>query len=286
MREEIRRAVLSELDIPPLPEAALRVQRLAEDPTTTAKDMASVISTDSTLTALLLKQANSPFYGFPKKIGTVSLAVVVLGFDAVREIALSTVAIQHTSLSFDPKIIDTGRFWSHSLAVATGSRLIATHWKTCLAGEAFVAGLLHDIGRLILANHWADQYRNVAVLCMEKEMSTSQAEREIFLTDHPEVAGWLCERWQLPEQITNGISGHHLKASEIDHGLTRTVAVANAVAHRNGFRHDQREPAPKLPQELVEPLSGFNETDLASDLKELYRKAESMLDFISARGQN
>ncbi|MBD3167522.1 HDOD domain-containing protein [bacterium] len=281
MKDEIRHKVMEELQLDPLPEAALRVQNLVDQPDTTAKELSSVIATDSTLTALLLKHANSPLYGFSKKIGTVALAVVVLGFDTVREIVMSTAAMNTVSTNFTGKNVSTRRFWSHSLAVASGARVIAQHWRTSLPGEAFVAGLMHDLGRLVLATEWPAAYKAVLSRSYEKGIPTHVAEKKVMEVDHAEVAGWMGERWNLPEKILLSIREHHNLDVVRDNSAVCTIYLANGLAHREGFGHSKREPAPRFDEQALTLVPGFDERSLAKEMREAYFKAESFLEIVS-----
>ncbi len=283
MRDEIQQMIQGEEEIPPLPEAALQVQALIDDPNITARELATVISSDSTLTARLLKHANSSFYGFPKAIGTVPLAVVVLGFDAVREIVVGTSVTDVAFKAFEQSLIESRKFWSHSLAVGVGARIIAQRWRTGLPGEAFVAGLLHDIGRLLLASKYPDQYAKVVHAAKFEEQYTHEAERIQFDTDHAEVIGWLMERWQFPEQIRLAASGHHDKVEEFEESLKQTVILANWLAHRSGYNHGVDGTKPPTPTPIIKALPGFDEREVRNEMTDMYRKAIEMLDMITAK---
>ncbi len=283
MRDEIREYIQGGEEIPPLPEAAMQVQALIDDPNITARELATVISSDSTLTARLLKHANSSFYGFPKAIGTVPLAVVVLGFDAVREIVVGTSVLDITTNAFDQSLIESRKFWSHSLATGVAARIIAQKWRTGLPGEAFVAGLLHDIGRLLLAASYPEEYANVVHNAQFEEQYTFEAERTKFDTDHAEVVGWLMERWQFPEQIHKAASGHHDPVEEFEESLTQTVILANWMAHRAGYNHGVDGSMPPTPQPIIKALPGFDEMAVRHEMTDLYRKAIEMLDMITAK---
>lgn len=285
MTDKIKREMLLKVDIPPLPEAALRVQALADDPNTTARDLASVISSDPTLTAQLLKQANSSFYGFPKAIGTVPLAVVVLGFDAVRETALAVSVLSLASSTFEQSLFQAERFWSHSLAVGVGARLLAQTWHGSLPGEAFVVGLMHDLGRLLLAAVWPEQYKRVIREVNFADEPMHVVEHRLLGTDHAEVAYWLIERWNLPDRLAMAVGQHHHDFKDVSDDLHRMVILADWLAHRSGFRHVENTPYPPEPEGLAEILPGFDELKMREEIHELYRKARSLLDLIGGRVQ-
>ncbi|MDP8206986.1 MAG: HDOD domain-containing protein [Candidatus Electryonea clarkiae] len=283
MRDKIQKSIKDDLEIPPLPQAVLQVQTLVEDPSTTARDLAAVISSDATLTARLLKQANSKFYGYSKSIGTVPLAIVVLGFDTVREIALGITTLRLADSAFEQSLLDPERFWSHSLAVAAGSRIIAQKWRIGLAGEAFVVGLMHDLGRLLLASYWSNKYKEVINEARSNSRHQYEVENEMLGTNHAEVTSWLLERWKLPEQMVIAAKQVHQPLEEQTIDLSKCVILANWLAHRSGFRHDSDAPYLPEPQHIIKTLPGYEEIELRNQIKELYRQATGLLDILKSR---
>lgn len=278
MREEIEKAVRSTLDIPALPEAAIRVQAAVEDPNVTARELGNIISSDPTLTAIVLEQANSPFYGFQKKISTIALAVVALGFDTVSEIAISASLVRTGTKAFNPETVNTSKFWAHSLAVAVSARYIARNWRTALPGVAFVSGLLHDIGRLVLAGYWSDEYKQITAIRIEEKISMNDAEFRHLGVSHSTVAAWLAERWRLPEAIQKGVSEHHHDFSKLENDLSRTVWLANVIGHRAGFNHDQHDGVYPLDDSIIRILPEFEEEAVIKSVKEDFYKAESLFN--------
>ncbi|MBZ0265076.1 HDOD domain-containing protein [bacterium] len=279
-REAIMEAVKYELDLPQLPESALLVQNIVDDENADARDLANVISSDPTLTSLLLRQANSPLYGFSNTINTVPLSIVVLGFDTVREIVLSVSIVSQAGEMLNPKLIKSERFWSHSLAVGIAARMLAGQWHTLLPGAAFVAGLIHDMGKLILAHYWPDEYRQAIGTSIEDDTPIFKAERQFLGTDHAEVASWLIERWKLPSLIVNGVSAHHRDNFEYDEKVERTVALANELAKKAGYRSEHLEPSLAMDEDLLETFKGFNEEKFIRDMNKSYKDAVGLLDLL------
>ncbi|MFC2170535.1 HDOD domain-containing protein [Calditrichota bacterium] len=280
MREKIYRAITSDLEIPALPQSALRVQCMVDDPSTTAKDLASLISSDPALTSRLLRQANSKFYGYSRTIGTIPLAIVVLGYDTVREISLSVSALMLAQSAFAQSLLNVDRFWSHSLAVAVSSKIISKRWHIGLAGESFVVGLLHDLGRLILASYWNEQYKSIIANSMSGTKQHFEVEREELGTDHAEVASWLFERWNLPDKLIKAALQVHLKVDNNTSELARIVILADWLAHRNGFRHDFNAPFLPEPEYITQNLPNYDELELRAECRESYRQAMGILETI------
>ena len=137
-------------DLPTLPRTVLKITELVNDPKSSAKDLARVITDDQVLTARLLKLVNSSFYGFPQRISTVTAAIVLLGFDAIRNLLLTSSVFDLFANRNRQKKQIQERFWDHSLGCAVGAKVIGNYLRHDNIEELFVSGLLHDIGALAI----------------------------------------------------------------------------------------------------------------------------------------
>jgi putative nucleotidyltransferase with HDIG domain len=207
-KEEIDALLKRIREIPSLPAAVQRLCALLNDSDSDMKDVSRVISTDPALTAKLLKLANSSFYGLTRKVGTISQAVVVLGFSGVRNLALGVSLFEFRSDPHRKLPLDLEAFWRHSLAVATTARLLAPHVRLQDLEEAFVSGLLHDIGKIVLMEHFQETYAEVLKASGEGTRLFA-AERAAFGIDHAEVGRRLCEHWKIPLSLTRAIAEHY-----------------------------------------------------------------------------
>lgn len=193
-----------------LPEVCIRINQMVDDPDATIADISAVISQDPALTARLLKVANSPLFGLSKKIETVSRAMMILGTQQVRDLALATSAMS----TFDDianEFITMEEFWRHSLACGLVARRLVGHAKPMHTESVFVAGLLHDIGRLIIFNRIPFQAKQVLNLMGNTPAfhDSYEAEKKILGFDHAEVGGELIKQWQLPQILYESIAYHH-----------------------------------------------------------------------------
>lgn len=230
----LRRIAEGILDLPTLPTVVAKIVELVDNPRTNASTLARLISSDPALTARMLKLANSAYYGFPRRIGTINLAIVVLGFNTVRDLAISASLVERFNLAYEGGDLQTD-FWEHSVCTAVAARMVQRLGPAGAVGEAFVAGLLHDIGRLIIARYLPDEFERV-----RKETETSQrslwnVELEVLGMSHSEVGGLLCRRWNLPEPISDAVTWHHLPLQRRDSDpLTCIVHFSEYLAHRMG----------------------------------------------------
>ncbi len=228
-----------------LPEALVRLNVLVEDPRSTVEQIARVIETDSALTARLLRIVNSPFYGLPSRVETVRQAVSLVGMREIRDLAVAT-AVARVFEGIPPELMDMERFWRHSLLTGLVARELARHRRDGAAESRFVAGLLHDVGKLLLARQIPELARHALARATYEQIPLPEAEREALGFDHAEVGGALLEAWRLPEPLVVAARWHH--APELAPELWREDAlvthVANVMAH-------QDEPPPAPPQPLL-----------------------------------
>jgi len=235
--ERLRRSTESVLTLPTLPESVSRLLGMVDDPATSARALAHAISSDQVLTARVLKLANSSYYGFQQRVGTVSLALVVLGFQSVKDLALTTSVMKTFGNASKDSRFDMKTFWEHSLAVAVASRHLSRVLRVGSAGEAFTAGILHDIGQVVLHEYHPDAFQESLRLVREEGKLLHEAEIEVLGAGHPQVGGWLCRRWNLPDKICQAVSLHHGPFPGGDAtGLPALVALADhlAVSSKSG----------------------------------------------------
>jgi putative nucleotidyltransferase with HDIG domain len=209
-QERLKRITQSIIGLPTLPTVITQLIGLIDNPRTSAKEVAQLISTDQALTAKILKLANSAFYGFPREIATVDLAVVVLGFETVKSLGLSVSVLERfASGRDDDHLFDRQKFWQHSIACGVGARLLAQKLRYRVPGEAFAAGILHDIGKLILCQYFPEEFSRVLEMAHEEHIYIGHAEEQILGVTHAEVGSWLVEKWNLPRQLVDSVTYHH-----------------------------------------------------------------------------
>jgi putative nucleotidyltransferase with HDIG domain len=226
--------------LPPLSSAVQEVLRLMRGVNTSAEALETAILRDAALTANLLRIANSPVFGLRRQVRSPSHAVTLLGHARVRDLVV-TASLQATLPAELPGYrITASGFLSHSIAVAYLSERIG---QQCLPGREapwFVAGLLHDIGKLILSRHLAERQQDLASQ-LEQRATLVAAEQTLFGTDHTEVAEVIGNSWHLPPDIIGAATGHHdpnghAKGSHAF--LVDVVHVANVTAHAIGYGAD------------------------------------------------
>jgi HD-like signal output (HDOD) protein len=269
-----------------LPEITLSIIELVEHPSSTAQDLNKVISKDPALCSRILKVVNSAFYGLPRQIGSINRTISLLGLNAVKNLASAASLAKLFKGGALCNRFDARDLWTHSVATATISKLIATSLKVNFADEAFLAGLIHDIG--IMVELQADRNKLIEVLNKIKPNTDGvpsgdmrAVEREIFGADHQAFGRGLCERWKFPKAFAQVTGWHHNPLDQPAGGRTLAAIVhcadlmAGSVKH--GFRLDNPslEPDGSVLDEIKLTREKFNE--LRDSLPDAMSDVEGML---------
>ncbi len=222
-------------DMPAFPETALEVIRLTGNSDSSAAELARIISKDPALATKILRLANSPYYGFAGKISTVERAIAELGFETLKETALS-LALEdlfrgNVTGNFDPT-----KFWKHAIDAASAGRSLAREIRYKLPGEAYAAGLLHDMGTLVLYRYFQEDFDEINRLVDEENMQPSQAEVVVTGTTHGEIGAWLASKWRFPSYLVEAIQFHPTPwYAEVNPELTAITHVASVMASSIGY---------------------------------------------------
>lgn len=219
------------LELVSLPDVVHRINLMVEDPNSSAVDIGQLIVEDPALTARLLKVVNSPIFGFPSRIDTISMAITILGTRQLRDLVLATAVVSKFH-SLKDEVIPMETFWCHSITAAVSAKIISQHLQENNGERFFVAGLLHDIGKLVMYITHPDASRQVIELADEPGISKNVVERSIFGFSHADVGGELLKQWQLPESLEEAARYHHHPIRATHFGTeTAVVHIANAIAN-------------------------------------------------------
>ncbi len=268
-------------ELPALPNVAMQVLKLADDPNASARSVAESISVDVALTTRVLRIANSAYYGMTRKISTVNEAVILLGMQSLRSLALAAATYDTLKKELPGYSMSAGDLWKHSISCGITSQIVAKRTGKVRAEEAFVAGLLHDVGKVILNVYVGSQFDTILALVDLDEMPFYEAERSVLGFDHAEVGGRVGDKWNLPANLCAAIRGHHrLSDGAEDPTLAAAVHVANQLctAESSGTPIDLS----KLP---IDPdamgILGLTEFDLDPIMREMVvavEKAQGIFD--------
>lgn len=206
---DINKIIAKVNDIDVLPNVITEIIKTSKNPDSTVADMERIILSDQSLTTKVLRLANSAYYGYARRISTISNATILLGFDTIKSIALASTLSTALSGSFKGYALDENELWIQSQTCGIICRYLAKKTKSYNAEEAYIAGLLRDIGKTILNQYMIDEYKEVFSLVLKKRVTFSEAEKEVFGFNHAEIGARLAEKWNLPDNLVTAIEFHH-----------------------------------------------------------------------------
>ncbi len=268
-------------DLPALPVVVAKILQTAASPEASARDLEAVITLDTGLAAKMLRLANSSFYGQSRRISTLADAVVLLGFNAVRNLALSVSLVSSLAPGGAARVFDWRAYWEHCTGVAACARLLARRQRLPGAAqdEALVAGLLHDIGRLFLGRYCPDLLAEVVLAAQAFRMSMEEAEWRLMGTSHALLGQEIASRWNFPPALAGAIGAHHQpEAWHGDPTLTYLVHAANVLTQQAGI--GALDPSPQRLHGDVDAwlaLTTVEREDLLAELAAERERTEALL---------
>ena len=269
-RAAVRARVEGITKVVTIPAAVHRITAKINSGQASAADIAEDINQDQVLAAKMLKLANSGFYGFRQPITTITHAMVMLGLDMVKTLVVTASVMD---------IVDAmnrlmAGLWQHSLATARTSSAIAERLDVPNPEECALSGLLHDMGKVIIAQVFPAEYKRICAVVAEKSCLQMEAELEVLGVTHADVGHWLLKKWSLPDKLLYPVAYHHNFHPRREHALrTAIVHVADIVARAKGIGQagDVRLPAPhpealallNLPMDEIEAICRQLDVDRA-----------------------
>ncbi|GFO58568.1 HD family phosphohydrolase [Geomonas silvestris] len=225
MNKELENAIMRAADLPTIPVVAIKVMQLIESESATADELAKIVASDPAVAARVLKISNSSFYGCQRQIQTLSSAIVVLGFSTLRSLVVAASVKQ----VYRPYGLTEKMLWEHSFAAGLAARIIAGQTKAVNEEEAFLAGLFHDIGKIIMNTLDRNKFQEVMQHCYNEGISFQEAEKGGFTFGHDEVGAYVVKKWNMPDTLSVAILQHHRMefSIEVPPALVTLTAVTS-----------------------------------------------------------
>ena len=233
-------------DLPPMPTVIIKIQKLLSDPNSNTGQIAGLIETDQAIAVKVLRLANSAFYGLSGKVTSIQHAAVILGYKTLGEL----ITIAGFSGLMGKKLsgyrYNSDELWKHSLAVASASKIIAEKNQPEAIDELLTAGLIHDIGKIILDPYVSEKRRDFDTLLEVGNLTFLEAEKKILGFDHAEIASEVCKRWKLPDLLTAAIKYHHYPSLSNGNKMAFILHLADYIAMLCGAGYDTDDVLYKL----------------------------------------
>lgn len=246
-----QKSILSKLgnptSIPTLPAIIGQITNLLQNPRTSAEEIGRAITADQALATKVLKLVNSAFYGFPGRISTITHAIVILGFSTIKNIVLTTSILDAFRKKKDEVTdFDIEQFWMHSIACGAAAQSIARFTSNKNKEECFIAGLIHDLGKILLYQYLPDLFMDAYKFSNQNQILFYESELQLFNISHQEIGGILAEHWNLPPMLQHAIKYHHKPQATQEHYMTTSIVHCADILVRAldfGYGGDNKIPA-------------------------------------------
>jgi putative nucleotidyltransferase with HDIG domain len=238
-----------------LPQLYERLNLVINHPRSSVADITRILSEDVGLSSRILKLANSPMFGYHSKIDSISSAVTVIGTRQLRDMALA-VSVMGVFKGIPDKLINMASFWQHSITIAIIARILATCRREANVERYFVAGILHDIGELILCTQAPELVKKMAVISRESGDPHFAIQRSTLGFDHADLGGELLKLWRIPTNITDPVACHHDPEQAGNYPMEASIMhVADVIGHAMQVGFSGEQFVPPLNQHAWERLA-------------------------------
>ncbi|HIJ80728.1 MAG TPA: HDOD domain-containing protein [Desulfuromonadales bacterium] len=233
---ELEIMIMTASDLPTIPVVATKVMQLIEQENASVDELAKVVASDPAVAARVLKISNSSFYGCQRQIQTLSHAIVVLGFSTLKSLVVAASVKQ----VYKPYGLTEKMLWEHSFGAGLAARIIAKGTRMANDEEAFLGGLFHDIGKIILNTMDSQQFQQAMQKCYNDEIPFEEAEKQVYSYTHSQVGALVMKKWNFPDELMQAVLKHHsfdFAEDEDPHQrrLTSIVGLANLFCHKAGI---------------------------------------------------
>jgi len=268
-------------EIATLPEVTVRIVEVVQDPRSTAHDLHEIVANDPALSARILRVVNSAFYGLPGQIGSIDRAIMLLGLNAVKNIAIAA-SLSKMFKQSTPCDDFTGKdLWTHSVAVGATNKLITQEMEMALPDEAFLAGLIHDLGLVSIIQCQAKDLPEL-VQHVKAGVPYCQAEKKLIGADHQEIGMALAIRWKFPRSF-QFVTGYHHNPSELapeNRLLTTVTHISDILCVQKGFGLTLTVEQAEVSEELCSEIGLSNEQlqNIAENIEEQLEVVRTLIE--------
>jgi len=277
-RQNLEKKILRDVkDLPPMPKVILKAQQMMADPDLDVKAVASVIETDQAIAVKVLRLANSTYYGLSGKVSSIQHAFVVLGYKTLGQILSIASFSTYMGKSLPGYGFESEDLMRHSLAVALSSKVIAEKIGSSLASEAHTAGLIHDIGKIILDKYIIEKKETFKTFLENEQRTFLNAEQKIIGFDHAEIAFEICKKWNIPNTMTQAIKYHHYPSSSQKDELSYILHLADYIAAKIGGGYDSDDLLYQLEEGTMNYLS-IRYKDVSTIMSEVIESISQLSD--------
>ena len=264
------------VELPPMPNIILKAREIMEDPGSSLKELSAVIEHDQAIVARVLALANSAYYGLSGMVSSIQHASILLGQRTLGELITIAASSRLLSKRLKGYQLNPGDLWRHSLAVALGSKIIAAKMSNDWIEDAFIAGLLHDAGKIILDPYVEERQKHFKTRMKNSSLNFINAEKEILGFNHAEVMSRATRFWRYPDTQSSAIRYHHDPMQSGNSQLAFVVHLADIAAKKAGFQSGNSGSAADFDPQMLSYL-GFERADLDAVVDEINNSVDKLV---------
>lgn len=287
INSKVKSVVSNIRNLPTPPIVFHQIQKVINDPNVSADKVASILSEDPAMSVKVLRLTNSAFYGLSKEIESVKQAVIIVGFEAIKNLVLSA-SVLDMFKNKDSQSEEQENYWRHSLSTAICCRILARKLKSrgmVDPDSAFSAGLLHDVGKMVISTFLPDEYCQFKNARLDDSLSSDyELENKLFGFNHAQIGGVLGMQWKIPQKLIEAIIRHHNPDfSEDGEQLIYNVYLGNYIAKKTFSSSGEGTMAPQIASETYDYF-GISEEDIVEFcelLREEYAKSETFMQMVA-----
>jgi len=261
--QQLKNRILRSLDdLPPMHEVVMKAQEIMADPNSDIEDLVAIIETDQSMVVKILKLINSAYYGLGREVSSVRQACSLLGFQALRELIVAVGVSNVLGKKLKGYEFESGELWLHSIATGFCSRILAEKKNRELANGAYTAGLLHDVGKIILDPYVLERKDAFDDFMKDETKMVLDAEKSILGFDHAEIASDICRKWHIPENVILAMQYHHYPSLSKGSELAHIVHTADYLVRLSGLGYEDDDLMIELEEGALEFL-GFTQENFS-----------------------
>ncbi|PID62459.1 MAG: histidine kinase [Ignavibacteriae bacterium] len=262
-KKKSEQALTNVYNLPAMSTTMLEVSKLLDDPSTNTSALSKIIGRDQGLSTKILSIANSPLYGLTRKVSTIDFAILIIGYQDIKNIVVALTMVDSFKNKGD-KYLDQKSFWKHSMLSGTASKRIAEDLGLRIGSEAFVAGLLHDLGIPVMHKFFKKEFEAIVNDFRENGTPILEAEVKELGLNHQEIGHFLSNKWSLPEHLSNTVLYHHnpSEAGEDDKELTSVIHLVDYMTQKLEIGNYYLDEKIELDKSVLETLNLGKENDL------------------------
>ena len=262
--QQLKNRIMRTLDdLPPMHEVVMKAQEIMADPDSGIEDLAAIIETDQSIVAMILKMINSAHYGLSGKVSSIRQACSLLGLRTLQEVIITVGVSKVLGRKLKGYAFESGELWLHSIATGFCSRILAERKNRELVSDAYVGGLLHDAGKIILDQYVLERKDAFKDFIKDETKTVLDAEKRILGFDHAEIASDICRKWNIPENVTLAIQYHHYPSHSDENELAYIVHTADYLVRLSGLGYEDDDVMCELEEGALEFL-GFKQENFSA----------------------